>query len=67
LTGNAQGSSRQISSRTSRIPLSGMGNTDSLLQSGDSSSYNVMGYTSLEVIPLSFDATTSGEQYYGYT
>ena len=67
LTGSTQWSSWKISSRTQQIPLSGAWNTDILLQTWDSPAYNVLWYNSMESIPLSYDNTTNGEQYYTWT
>lgn len=67
LTWAAQWSSWKISSRTQQVPMSGAGNTDILLQTWNSSSYNALWYISMEVIPLSYDATTSWAQYYTWT
>lgn len=53
-----------ITSRTTSIPSSGMGNTDLMLSNPDSKNYNMLGYTYVEKISLWYDATTNSELYY---
>ncbi len=54
----------QITSRTTTIPSSGMGNTDPMFATGDSSNYNQLGYHYLESFLLSYDATSDSSQFY---
>jgi len=55
-----------ISSRTTRIPSSGMWNTEFMLSYPwwDSVDYNQLGYMYLEQFILSYDATTDVDKYY---
>jgi len=54
----------QITSRTTTIPSPGMGNTDPMFATGDSSDYNKLGYHYLESFLLSYDQTSDVDMYY---
>lgn len=55
---------RTINSRTTSIPASGMGNTDSMLSTSDGKNYNQIWYTYLEIFYLWYDATSDTGSYY---
>ena len=52
-----------IDSRTTSIPRSGMGNTDSMLSDSTSKDYNQIWYINLETFLLSYDDTSSSDFY----
>jgi hypothetical protein len=66
LSGNQQWFVRNITSRTSHIPSSGMGNTDPMLSyaTWDSANYNQLWYHYLESFLLSYDTTSDPALYY---
>lgn len=64
ITSSTQGNWRDVNSRTTTIPSSGVGNSDVMLQSADSKDYNALRYQTLETLILSIDSTTNPEEYY---
>ncbi len=53
-----------ISSRTTTIPMSGMGNVDPMLVTWDSRDYNQLGYVNIERFLLYYDQTDTPSAYY---